>query len=107
MLPFEDRYTRQRQLADVGGSGQTRLQQSSFQLDERDDLPPLARVVAADYLQRAGVRIELGASQLGTQTQGKRPPPLTHFQFDGPTQVALGALTALAHIRSVLEIGSA
>lgn len=103
MLPFEDRYTRQRQLPEVGLAGQARLEASFVELSS-SHLPALARVVAADYLRRAGVPV-CAEPQVHPLPQQENALTLEHFQFDGPTQVAAGALMALRHIRSVLGLG--
>lgn len=111
MLPFEDRYTRQRQLPEVGLQGQTRLEQSAYR--PTTVLPSLAQVVATDYLRRAGVAVQANpeaANPVPADAQGPAaepvPSPLEHFRFSGPRDVAWGALTALNHVRAVLALES-
>lgn len=93
MLPFEDRYTRQRRLVEVGPEGQRRLERAA---------PVLARHEAVelevDYLRRAGVQ------QLHFSPDASAPtfPWPEHFQFAGPSSVARGAYAALARIRAIL-----
>lgn len=102
MLPFEDRYTRQRQLPEVGLPGQARLEQSRLALgtSARD-------VVAADYLRRAGVQVRI-EEQPPSPAAGLPDQPIVDgeplFTFAGPAAVGCGALVALAHIRSVLQL---
>lgn len=96
MLPFEDRYTRQRQLREVGLAGQARLEQSRVNLGTS---PP--DLYAAEYLTRAGVQVAqtsaCPASEVNTELQAT-------FMFSGPAAVAGGALLALDHIKSALGL---
>lgn len=93
MLPFEDRYTRQRRLEEVGPDGQHRLEAARLTLasHESSDLE-------REYLTRAGV------GHLGTDTEATPPsfPWDALFEFSAPLSVARGAWCALFHIRSVL-----
>jgi hypothetical protein len=97
MLPFEDRYTRQRRLTEVGHEGQRRLATA------RLILAPHAGVdVERDYLVRAGV------SQIQVDPEGS-PPPFPwpeFFEFTAPLCVARGAWCALSRIRTVLGLDS-
>lgn len=106
MLPFEDRYTRQRQLAEVGRQGQERLQNSQWELARSAHLTPFAKVVAAEYLRRAGVIIDnsLTLREAKTSTQDPQAAIVEHLRFAGPSNVAAGALAALQHVRSVLGL---
>ena len=93
MLPFEDRYTRQRRLAEVGPEGQRRLEAAAQVLAPHDGAE-----LEADYLQRAGVQ------QISFDPGAPAPefPWAEHFQFAGPASVARGAFGALARIRAIL-----
>lgn len=93
MLPFEDRYTRQRRLAEVGANGQRRLE-AAVQLLSLHESAELE----ADYLRRAGVQ------QISFAPGAPAPefPWADHFQFAGPALVARGAHGALARIRGIL-----
>jgi hypothetical protein len=106
MLPFEDRYTRQRQLVEVGLEGQTRLEGSPCKLAQCGPLAPAAAQVAVDYLRRAGVAVETNSSTLEprTVTHDSHDQTLATFHFAGPLHVATGALAALNHIRLVLGV---
>jgi hypothetical protein len=92
MLPFEDRYTRQRRLAEVGPEGQRRLEAAVQELAQHDGVD-----LEADYLRRAGVQVSLAPD-------ARSPvfPWAEHFQFAGPAAVARGAHGALARIRAIL-----
>jgi hypothetical protein len=98
LLPFEDRYTRQRQLSEVGPAGQALIaaHKASICLDPS---APIARL----YLERAGVteidaKPEHGARQFAASDG---------FAFDEARCFADGCLRALWEIRSVLGmIGS-
>jgi hypothetical protein len=93
MLPFEDRYTRQRRLDEVGPEGQQRLQAAAQVLARHD-----AVELEVDYLRRAGVQ------QLRFAPDAAAPefPWSDQFQFTGPSLVARGAHAALARIRAIL-----
>lgn len=93
MLPFEDRYTRQRQLREVGFAGQVRIEQIVATLPES----PVGRI-AADYLRRAGAR--------GVATDPAAPdavfPFAELFSFPSSHAVAAGSYHALQLMRSAL-----
>ncbi len=93
MLPFEDRYTRQRRLPEVGPAGQRRLEAAVQVL-----APHEASELEVDYLRRAGVQ------QLSFAPGAPAPefPWAEHFQFAGPALVARGAHAALARIKAIL-----
>lgn len=95
MLPFEDRYTRQRQLREVGLAGQHRLEASVRELGRSP-----ADDVAADYLARAGVQV------VRRDGAADDPAVLARTQamcvFSGPRDYLTGALVALDHVRAVL-----
>ncbi|MEN9577187.1 MAG: hypothetical protein RJA70_196 [Pseudomonadota bacterium] len=107
MLPFEDRYTRQRQVPEIGTAGQTLLEGS------RITLPDIAAsAVAVVYLERAGVRqIDHSASSLSLSDPGdpcsdplETTPHARHFRFSGPLEFAQGCQLALNHIRRQLNL---
>jgi hypothetical protein len=95
MLPFEDRFSRQRRLPEVGADGQRRLG------SRVESLAPHADVeLERDYLQRAGVA--------GTRIESEAPrlsfPFAEHFEFAAPLSVATGAWCALERIREALAV---
>jgi hypothetical protein len=94
MLPFEDRYSRQRRLKEVGPSGQRRLEQASLVIAEHADVD-----IERDYLARAGVRqihIDADAKPLGF-------PWSQHFRFAASLGVANGAWCALSRLKTALS----
>jgi hypothetical protein len=100
MLPFEDRFTRQRQLREVGLSGQERLQASSIALGVSR-----AELVAADYLRRAGVQVR----EVEAPSAECEEAPLAAdvpCAFEGPAAYLRGSLLALDHIRQVLGVAT-
>jgi hypothetical protein len=93
MLPFEDRHSRQRRLAEVGAAGQERLEQAHLVVAEREGSD-----IAREYLLRAGVR-----SVVVEPDRGARPFPFVDvFEFAESRELAHGAWRALAAIREVL-----
>lgn len=97
MLPFEDRFTRQRQLREVGVAGQRQLEASEAILGTTR-----AEAVAADYLRRAGVRVTIGEPDL---TPASSPPPMSVCYHAGPAAYLAGSMRALDHLRQVLGMG--
>ena len=95
MLPFEDRYSAQRRLVEVGPEGQRRLEQSRMVLVEHSDLD-----IEREYLARAGI------SDMLIDVQASPPvfPWVEQFEFASPLAVARGAWCALARLRSVLAL---
>lgn len=93
MLPFEDRYTRQRRLAEVGPQGQLRLERQRLAVAPHADVE-----LELDYLRRAGVQQVTSDPQQSTLDF----PWAAQFQFSGPLGVARGAWSALARIRAAL-----
>jgi hypothetical protein len=94
MLPFEDRYSRQRRLEEVGPEGQQRLERAEVFVAEHAGV-----ALELDYLARAGVQraaLRAGARELGFPWQH-------HFRFAAPLAVARGAWCALCRLRTVLE----
>ncbi len=94
MLPFEDRYTRQRQLAEVGVRGQERLAAASVRV-----CPDGPGRVEATYLQRAGLGSVLQEADVA------RPEFAHADEFADPSarQFAEGAWRACRQIRRILE----
>lgn len=94
MLPFEDRYSRQRRLPEVGERGQLALDHA------RPVLPLHAGTqVEKEYLYRSGV-VHF------SHCRDRIPPRFAHadwFQFTAALHVAQGAASALSRIRAVLE----
>jgi hypothetical protein len=100
MLPFEDRFTRQRQLRDVGLVGQHRIEASSVVVG-----PSAADGVAADYLQRAGVRVTVTRDvHFVDPASAQALDARRACAFAGPADYLAGALAALDHVRSVLKL---
>lgn len=103
MLPFEDRYTRQRRLAEVGPEGQRLLGRQRLAIAPHADVE-----LELEYLRRAGVEqvtVKQGGGQqvgVGAEQSALDFPWAEQFQFSGPLGVARGAWSALARIRAVL-----
>ena len=98
MLPFEDRYTRQRRLAEVGPEGQLRLERQRLTIARHADVE-----LELDYLRRAGVQqVTVREVTADAQQSALDFPFAAQFQFDGPLAVARGAWSALARIRAAL-----
>ena len=93
MLPFEDRYTRQRRLEEVGPDGQRRLAAARLTL-----APHASADIEREYLARAGI------GHLGMDADVTPPtfPWSAFFEFPAPLSVARGAWCALSQLRSVL-----
>jgi hypothetical protein len=95
MLPFEDRYTRQRRLPEVGPSGQARLGATALGIAQHSDVE-----LELDYLARAGV-VRATVDPAGA--------PLTFpwsawFEHSAPLGVARGAWCALERIKRELGL---
>jgi hypothetical protein len=98
MLPFEDRYTRQRRLAEVGPEGQLRLERQHLVVARHADVE-----LELDYLRRAGVQqVTVRELTAGAEQSALDFPFAAQFQFSGPLGVARGAWSALARIRAAL-----
>ena len=93
MLPFEDRYTRQRRLEEVGPDGQRRLEAARLAL-----APHESSDIEHEYLRRAGV----GHLDLDAEAAPPAFPWSEFFEFPAPLSVARGAWCALSQIRSAL-----
>lgn len=95
MLPFEDRYTRQRRLPEVGPKGQERLRQAQLCVAPHPDVG-----LELDYLVRAGAgepRIDPAAPVLAF-------PWTEWFEHEAALGVARGAWCALSRIKSELGL---
>jgi hypothetical protein len=95
MLPFEDRFTRQRKLAEVGQRGQARLAAGSSVVAAGD-----GAMVEVTFLHRAGVgRVEV------SRLLAQRPfAHAEHFEFAASRSLAGAAWRALGEIREHLEL---
>lgn len=95
MLPFQDRYSRQRMLPEVGKRGQERIE--ALRVVVRGG--PEAAIEFA-YLRGAGV------GELELQTTNDAPPEAwphaALFTRPGPRAVGLGAWAALRRLREAL-----
>lgn len=95
MLPFEDRYSRQRRLPEVGASGQERLRAAEVLIADHPDVE-----LELDYLARAGLR----RATVDPAGAALTFPWAAWFEHEGPLGVARGAWCALSRIMSELEI---
>jgi len=95
MLPFEDRYSRQRRLPEVGTAGQRRLEQGSLVLAAHPGAD-----LERDYLVRAGV----GGVSVDHASGAAAFPWADEFEVDVCRDIARGAWSALAHLRQLLEL---
>jgi hypothetical protein len=93
MLPFEDRYTRQRQLPDVGAHGQERIAQHKVTLG--NDRPAQ---IAELYLRRAGV-LEVVTADEPERSHG----PALQLRFDAAREFGAGCLRALEELQCALR----
>lgn len=94
MLPFEDRYSRQRRLKEVGPDGQRRIERAALAIAEHADVE-----LERDYLARAGIlEISIDAS-----AEPLDFPWVQHFRFAASLAVARGAWCALNRLRTVLS----
>jgi hypothetical protein len=92
MLPFEDRYSRQRRLAEVGPEGQARL------CSARLRIPPSPHVdVELEYLARAGVSVVVDVTGPASSF-----PFADWFEHAAARGVAEGAWCALFRIKHEL-----
>lgn len=93
MLPFEDRFSRQRRLPEVGPEGQRRIEQSRLQVPRHP-----GRAIELEYLSRAGVR------QLESTDKQPEPFPFEQqFTFAASAQTARGCYGALTRLKSILD----
>jgi hypothetical protein len=100
VLPFEDRYTRQRQLSEVGLSGQQRIASLDVQL-----APGPEAEVAALYLRRAGATVEVAPASSNAALLASHAvfPYENQFQWPGARDLAAGCHLALSLIRHQLK----
>jgi hypothetical protein len=95
MLPFEDRHSRQRRLAEIGAAGQARLGQARVVVPAHEGSD-----VAREYLLRAGVE-----SVVVEHDPGAAPFPFADaFEFAPSRELAHGSWRALAAIRELLDM---
>lgn len=94
MLAFEDRYTPQRRLSEVGEAGQVRLLKAEVQLPAEP-----GAMLALSYLHRAGV----GRANVSSLHVAEPCPHASFFKHAGPAMVGIGAWRALEGIRSALN----
>jgi hypothetical protein len=100
VLPFEDRYTRQRQLPEVGMAGQARIAEHVASLISEH---PLANEVARAYLARAGVR----RFETPPHRSQVSFPHAQYFESVEARQFAEGAHLALSQLRHALGLAPA
>ena len=93
MLPFQDRYSRQRKLPEVGKLGQERIEQLEAVVRGGPEA-----TIAALYLERAGAARVV--HEPGEQSAAW--PHAAHFRHAGPTSVARGAWVALQQLKRAL-----
>lgn len=94
MLPFEDRFTRQRQLPEVGASGQELLALSTAAV-----CADAAGAIQRMYLERAGI------GRFESAKTASAFPHASHFRFAEARAVAEGSWRALEHVRGCLKMG--
>lgn len=94
MLPFEDRYTRQRQVREVGIAGQERLMRLTAVV-----MPGPSGDVEALYLERAGVGVRRSAFDEPQVFTHER-----HFAHDTTRDFAASAHRALQTVRRGLGL---
>lgn len=97
MLPFQDRYSRQRKLPEVGKRGQQRIEALHAVVQGGPEA-----LVELAYLERAGVR-QLELRETSATEASPSWPHSECFAHPGPRNVALGAWGALRRIRQALE----
>jgi hypothetical protein len=95
MLPFEDRYTRQRRLAEVGSSGQERLLEAHLVLPVHEGSD-----IEREYLLRAGVQ----SVRVDPSLPAEGFPFAARFEFEQSRRLAQAAWGALANLRKVLGL---
>ena len=95
------RFARQARLSEVGSEGQARLESTRVVVTGG---APLAHETAALYLARAGVGARAGSADGEGASVVCRDHGLGLRR--GPHEVAMGALTALVALRSILGLGA-
>jgi molybdopterin/thiamine biosynthesis adenylyltransferase len=98
MLPFEDRYSRQRRLAEVGRAGQDQLARASLAVRASADGSDVLELL---YLHRAGVgRVDLlNTGPVASFGYADR------FDCEAARALAAGAHRALLQLRAELGVG--
>ena len=93
MHELDDRYTRQRRLAELGDAGQERIGKATLEVRGRD-----GAIIEAEYLYRAGVeRLSI--------LPDLEPEPFVHeeyFRFFASRRIGAGAWRALRKLRHVI-----
>lgn len=90
----DERYDRQLRLAEIGSSGQARIEAHEARVAQGP-----AAGVALSYLVRAG----MGRLRIERHMPAPAFPHGGMFQFSGPHAVAAGAHAALAEIKQALS----
>ena len=93
MLPFEDRYTRQRRLPEVGPQGQERLCSTRLRVGQHPDVD-----LEVEYLARAGVVAVVAEEPVAAPSF----PFASWFENEASLGLARGAWCALSRIRAEL-----
>jgi hypothetical protein len=97
LLPFEDRYTRQRQLKEVGVSGQERIAAHTAAIPAGPSAP-----VAVMYLQRAGVSSITTSAPSTARRSEAAFEAAGAFSSELAREYGRGCLIALAELRAAL-----
>jgi len=97
MLPFEDRYSRQRRLAEVGPTGQAKLEQARMLVSSNTAGGGQLELL---YLRRAGV----GRATLSKIQPAPAFPHQQTFRFEATRSVAANTWGALAQLRRELGL---
>jgi hypothetical protein len=97
MLPFEDRYTRQRRLPEVGPRGQERLARAQLGVADHADVE-----LELDYLARAGA----GEVHVDPAAPALEFPWSAWFEHDAALGVACGAWCALSRLKRELGLAA-
>jgi len=96
VLPFEDRFSRQRCLPEVGESGQRRLSRARCTV-----YTDVSGRIEADYLERAGMQIEYAPA---TSPRDRQDPRLDFFTNAAASDLARGSWNALTRVRRELGL---
>jgi hypothetical protein len=100
----KQRYARHLLLAEIGETGQERLCAARVQLPA--DMDPRAATVARDYLERAGVGVDVAEAALAPSANRAAVAALAGDELFEPAAAALlGALHAVEQIKTQLAIG--
>jgi hypothetical protein len=93
MNELDDRYTRQRRLAEVGDAGQARIGAATVEVHGRD-----GAIIEAEYLHRAGV-VRLS---IVPDLEPSRFAHEAHFRFFASRRIGAGAWRALEKLRRLV-----